>query len=148
MARKIVFEDHLVQSESGCIEWSGYRRSDGYGVCGSLLAHRVAWAKRNGPIPHGLFILHKCNNRACCNADHLYAGTHQDNMNDMKRSGVRVGATRGSKSPLALLSEADIPKIRERIRAGETYLSIGADYGVTQDCIRNIKRGSTWSFVE
>lgn len=49
--------------------------------------HRYAWAWANGPIPDGLHILHKCNNASCVNPDHLYAGTHSDNMQDRIRCG-------------------------------------------------------------
>lgn len=45
-------------------------------------AHRVAWELTNGPISDKKEILHKCDNRACCNPSHLYCGTQCDNMCD------------------------------------------------------------------
>lgn len=79
-------------TESGCeiwlphdLDWNGYGRAY-FG--GRLLgAHRVRWMLERGPIPEGLFVLHRCDVRCCVNLDHLFLGTHQDNMDDMKRKG-------------------------------------------------------------
>jgi hypothetical protein len=75
---------------SGCIEFTGDRHRTGYGKLrrggqgeGMIRTHRLAWEINNGPIPEGMFVLHHCDNRLCCNPDHLYVGTKADNMRDM-----------------------------------------------------------------
>lgn len=85
-----------------CLEWQGCL-NHGYGQMGvdgvTVLAHRYAWARVNGPIPDGLFVCHKCDNPPCCNVDHLFLGTHQDNMDDMVAKGrQRNGPSRKNTS--------------------------------------------------
>lgn len=78
--------DHIDKSAgpNGCWEWIGHRNRDGYG---QGLAHRRAWKSVNGPIPEGMMVLHRCDNRPCCNPRHLYLGTAQDNIFDAMARG-------------------------------------------------------------
>ncbi len=80
----------ILDNASGCHVWSRSKRN-GYGAfedgSGETYAHRVAWKLKNGNIPTGMRVLHRCDNPACVNADHLFLGTQSDNMADMTKKG-------------------------------------------------------------
>lgn len=81
----------LVESDNGCLEWTGAKFSTGYGTIGykskNYRTHRVAWELEHGAIPVGMFVCHRCDNPACCRVSHLFLGTHADNMRDMAAKG-------------------------------------------------------------
>lgn len=87
----------IPEPNTGCWLWMGSTWGGGYGQVRinrrTRFAHRVAWEVSNGPIPNGLFVLHRCDNPPCVNPAHLFLGTHQDNMDDMMRKGRKVVLT-------------------------------------------------------
>lgn len=74
-----------------CHVWTG-GLANGYGRLAvgrsDVLAHRLAWVLEKGPIPEGLFVLHRCNNRGCVNVAHLYLGRHHENALDAVAAGT------------------------------------------------------------
>lgn len=75
-----------VQKGPDCWLWTGTRTTAGYGQFNlhdrHWQAHRVAWQLTNGPIPDGLWALHHCDVPHCVRPDHVFLGTHTDNMRD------------------------------------------------------------------
>lgn len=93
---------HCKITETGCWQWTGSFFSNGYGQTTyrrnrSCKAPRVSYSIWKDPIPKGLFVLHTCDNPACINPTHLFLGTHEENMLDMKNKGR---ACKGEKSHL------------------------------------------------
>jgi hypothetical protein len=82
---------------TGCQIWRG-ATVNGYGSLryqgGHQQAHRLAWSLKNGPIPTGMVLCHRCNVRRCVNPDHLVLGTRADNNADTKAARLRLADAR------------------------------------------------------
>lgn len=86
------FWNHVLKTAK-CWWWTGALDGQGYGRVrrDKVLhpAHRLAWIDANGPIPDGLYVCHRCDNRKCVRPDHLFLGTAKDNTQDMIAKGRR-----------------------------------------------------------
>lgn len=128
-----------------CWEWKLHRDANGYGITvrvnGSRLAHRAALYFKLGKLPKDQCVLHRCDNPPCVNPDHLFIGSHLDNMLDMKSKNRNE---KGQRRYNAKLKDSDIPKIRED---GRSHSKIAATFGVTRTIITNIKNRKSWQHV-
>lgn len=88
-----------VRKTETCWFFMGARHSAGYGVFRQdkklYYCHRVAYEAVKGPIMEDKFITHVCNNTACCNPEHLTAGTQSENMRYMGRCGRKPVSSSG-----------------------------------------------------
>lgn len=132
---------------SGCWEWRGYTdKNTGYGQIGAegekkiLLTHRAAWMVTNGPIPDGLHVCHRCDNRPCCNPDHLFLGTPTDNMQDAKAKG-RNRWMEGEASPNAKLTDEQVREIRRRYRPYVNAVEIAEEFGISRSYVSHLCTG-------
>lgn len=110
-----------------CRLWQGAIDRDGYGVLTeqSVLdgkrthphrkkrAHRWVWEMANGPIPPGLVVRHKCDNRLCFRLTHLELGTVAENNADT--------AQRKHAGPTLSFPPSQVQMIHELHEAGWTY---------------------------
>lgn len=138
----------------GCWNWEGPRDNFGYGRTtgfngGSVLTHRFAWIIVYGSIPHGLWVLHKCHTPPCCNPNHLYLGTHKDNMRDaVERGSFHFVSVPGENHPNAKLTKADVLQIRCLLKENKlTSKAIAARFGVAASTVRGIKSRRKWAHI-
>lgn len=89
------FIEKIKKDKNGCWNWTAYRNRCGYGRIAEAPfrnreAHIVAYELFIGKVPKGLCVLHICDNPPCVNPEHLWLGTHAQNMADMKLKGRAV----------------------------------------------------------
>ena len=150
------FYAKTMKVDSGCIEWQGATnrrpsRGIAYGQLklpkqrGLITAHRLAYILRNGQIPDGMFVCHKCDNPLCVNPDHLFSGTPKNNSDDMISKGRQViPSRRGVKNGRAVLTPETVSAIRAD-RADMSLMALANKYGVSKSQIHRIVAGHLWS---
>jgi hypothetical protein len=137
----------LPEPMSGCWLWEGCVKKGGYGYFfmgndyapSKTQAHRAAWLIYRGPT-FGMDVLHRCDNPACVNPDHLFLGTDQDNVDDKMAKG-RQAIMRGERNPRARLNAEKASAIRADQR--ETRF-IAAEYGISRQAVQRIRSGKAW----
>lgn len=168
-----------VNKTKGCWYWLGKPSRNGYGNFKlnykQWIAHRLSWFIHYGD-PGEKFVCHKCDNPLCVRPDHLFLGTHQDNMDDMyakgrgrKASGKDHGLVKnpsaaasgkdhwsikypdkvpkGEKSSSAKLTRQEVLEIRKRYDSGERHADIAKDFSVNKGTISKIGLRIRWKHL-
>ena len=142
-------------ADDECWEWSGATNSTGYGTVGwhgrNYTTHRVAaWLSGMVESPsrpaHSRgkgHVLHKCDNRRCCNPNHFFLGSFTDNMRDAYTKKRKV-QPKGQHHANAKLTNVQAEDIRKRYSAGEYQVPLAKEYGVSQRVISLIVRGEAY----
>lgn len=132
-----------------CWNWLGSTNSIGYGSFRfggpKMTAHRIAYWDSNrrisklAPSNKNLkaFVLHRCDNRLCCNPKHLFIGNYKDNIQDAIKKG-RSKYAHGEKHPAAKLSNAQALEIRKYLISGRTRKEMQHIYAVSERIIARI----------
>lgn len=126
-----------------CWIWTGCKLKSGYGQIGRhggpyYQTHRLSWIIANGPIPDNLQVLHRCDNPPCCNPDHLFLGTHDDNMKD------KVIKNRQSRK----INKDDVIYILKSYKSGDkTASELSKKYNLSRNYINDIIKRKTWAHI-
>ncbi|UVD33074.1 hypothetical protein [Escherichia phage NTNC80A] len=132
-------QNNIVVSETGCWLWQKSIATNGYGnICvgkgRNRAVHRVACELYHGVPPTRMDAVHSCDNKACCNPEHLSWGTRSRNEIEAVR---RLG-----KSHKLKLHEAAYIKF-----SGLPTKELVGMFSVSKDLINRIKRGVLWAHV-
>jgi hypothetical protein len=144
-----------VGETDACIDWPHKKDKDGYGWCtkdGEKRAHRVAFSLENGrKLKADEKVLHRCDRPCCINPKHLWVGTQRDNMLDMRAKGresqVMPPSTAGDLHGKALISSADVLRIRALWAQNVSQTQIAAMLGVARTTIGDVVRRVTWNHI-
>jgi hypothetical protein len=127
---------------TGCWVWLGRKYPNTYGRIGymgsEICAHRLSWILHKGPIPYGLWVLHKCDNPQCVNPDHLFLGTHRDNEDDKVRKGRQMHAEGHYAAKLSL---EQVDYIRCSLKSG---VEMARKFGVSTSLVSMIRSNRIW----
>lgn len=135
-----------------CWPWTKYIGEHGYGTLtgdgqrGGMLTHRFAYRVVNGEIPEGMLVCHRCDNRPCCNPNHLFVGTYMDNVVDMKQKG-RERKSHGEDHSKAILTEKEVRQIRLLRDMGLTITKISEIVEHPFGRVRAVFNNVTWKHV-
>lgn len=159
MSRKQTPETFWAKVNKGaddeCWEWGGATNSTGYGTAAwhgvNYTAHRVAaWLSGMVKSPsrpaHSRdkgHVLHRCDNRRCCNPNHFMIGSYSDNQKDAYQK-QRRAQPKGEAHTNAKLTNEQAEEIRQRYAAGEFQAPLAAEYGVSQRVVSLIVRGESY----
>ncbi|TPJ86985.1 MULTISPECIES: HNH endonuclease signature motif containing protein [unclassified Mesorhizobium] len=144
------FVSFTVDEETGCWNWTGEVKPNGYGVISKKVkgkrhrfyAHRFSAEHVAGKdVPADMDACHECDNRRCVNPDHLFVGTRKKNMEDCVAKGRQA---KGDMLPQTVLTEEQVQSIRADDRDYET---IADAFGVGCSSVSNIKNLKEWSWL-
>ncbi len=140
-----------------CWKWTGRKDRHGYGIMHyrnidgtphwTVLATRISWFLHHGEMPQDKHVLHSCDNPECVNPNHLFLGTHVDNMADRDKKG-RNKVHFGQDNFQCRLTPEKVLEIRELSKQGLSSIKIGARFGVSKTSILMILNGRTWGHVQ
>ncbi len=137
-----------VDKSGDCWLWTG-AKTHGYGHLNRyrdgrqvhLRAHRVSWEEHYGAIPDGMCVCHRCDNPSCVRPDHLFLGTQDENLADMRGKG------RGSAPPRVRRPRLTEEQAREIIAAKAGGLPIAPfhrKFGVARSTVYAVAYGVNW----
>lgn len=135
-------------NENGCRLWLGALSDGRYGTfwaghdAGFVKAHIFAWELHHGfRVPDGKNVLHQCDVPPCVEHGHLFTGSQQENIDDMRRKGRgQKGATHYN----AKLSVKDVIEIR---RSREAGVRIAERFGISQSSVSHIRHNKGWRSI-
>jgi hypothetical protein len=138
-----------IKKTGECWIWQGGMFKDGYGKFWfrgkEIRANRLSFLIHKGEFPvEKPLACHTCDNRACVNPDHLFAGSYADNSQDMAakgRQGLQLHPERaamGERNSNAVLSDLEAAAIRWLCSHGTHQCHAALIYDVSRGVVHRI----------
>ena len=94
-------------------------------------------------------VLHKCDNPACVNPEHLYLGDNEQNMADAsERGSLGKGRSPGESNAKSKLTEQEVLEIRAKYEDGATQAELAEEYDVSRPNVGKIVRREAWTHLD
>ena len=127
--------ERVVFGASECWHYCGFVGPFGYGRLTfngiEQMAHRVSYQAFVGPIPKGLCVLHKCDNRCCINPEHLWLGSYTDNRRDCVAKGrSKTNSRKGFKHQTNAVTPEAFERMKELRSKNLSYKKISSEIGL------------------
>lgn len=135
------------KTNNECWPWKGSTNGKGYGRVSMLgtrfIASRIAayFSNEFDIFASEVLVCHKCDNRLCCNPDHLFIGSYKDNTQDMLAKG------RQSTLHAEAHGKASLKNDQVLFIANSTLpcTKLAKMFNVSQNTIYDICKGRTWN---
>lgn len=151
-----------VGDDNSCWYWNNATHSFGYGYINingkNYLSHRIALIIWNdGKVEKDKFVLHSCNNPACCNPNHLRWGTQKENINDCIKAGRKTNPPRNGINPPihygtdnnnAIMDEKKVLNLREDWSNKMEAKQLSKKYGIAISTVYQIINFKSWRQVK
>jgi hypothetical protein len=146
---KVFWSRVIAGGRADCWLWTGGLHHQGYGrfkFKGKLrLAHRLSWEFTRGHIITTTHVLHRCDNPPCVNPNHLFLGSHLDNMRDMKSKNRHPHGERNGSSKI---TDKDVRRIRSLYKTELiSHEELGLIFNINKATVTRIISKESWSHV-
>ena len=136
-----------------CWIWMASKDKRGYGRFNrpskfkTRLAHRISYILHCGDIPDGACVCHHCDNPSCVNPDHLFLGTHKENMLDALKKNRLSPLTQkhGTDNPKSKLTNNQVKIIR---MSTASCRLLAEEFNVSSSTIHRVRKNQSWKHID
>lgn len=144
---------NIKNNNEECWNWIGYISPNGYGMFfynfGPVLAHRVVYKLSKSDIYDNLQVKHLCNNRKCCNPNHLELGDDLKNSQYMVKCGRHIGNNKLTEDQVREIHKLynEQRKLYSNIKQQQIVEPIAKKFEISKPTITSIINGNRWKHI-